>query len=275
MLFVPAVSGAATCSRANLTRCLDSACALNIGSNPAARCQYCGTSAAGVPDSTMRNVSVGGITRYNISARELRNAPTDAGARYAWATRKCLAILPDCTADDVTETYDTLIEQSCRAAGVNAQMESIRKNMVQTKSATVCQSTINACMTNDNKCGANYVNCGVDSDFDKFFSTCGIDALGCDEHLSTVRKKLIDDREQIKKRAADALSGIVKSYQDTRNSKLKSTRTGCDSGTLRDNCIKTVCSRNMANKCDAEHPDETAMATQLCKFYDTACATLK
>ena len=79
LLFISVCSGAfaATqqCSRANLTRCLDSVCAINISSNPAARCQYCGSVGAGTPPNTkMKSVSVGASAKYNISDKELKKA---------------------------------------------------------------------------------------------------------------------------------------------------------------------------------------------------------
>ena len=60
------------CSVANLTRCLDSACAINIGANPAARCQYCGDSSAGTPtqSTAMKSISAGASAKYNISDKE-------------------------------------------------------------------------------------------------------------------------------------------------------------------------------------------------------------
>ena len=74
LFLVPSdVWAAVSCSRANLTRCLDSVCAINISSNPAARCQYCGTPSAGAPSATgMRGVSVGASAKYNISDKELK-----------------------------------------------------------------------------------------------------------------------------------------------------------------------------------------------------------
>ena len=61
------------CSVANLTRCLDSACAINIGANPAARCQYCGSESAGEPEKStaMKSISAGASAKYNISDKEL------------------------------------------------------------------------------------------------------------------------------------------------------------------------------------------------------------
>ena len=77
LLFAPTLVFGA-CSVANLTRCLDSVCAINIGANPAARCQYCGTNSAGEPakSGTMKSISAGTSSKYIISDKELKNAPT-------------------------------------------------------------------------------------------------------------------------------------------------------------------------------------------------------
>ena len=67
LLFAPTfVYGA--CSVANLTRCLDSVCAINIGANPAARCQYCGSSNAGEPtkSTAMKSITAGASAKYTL-----------------------------------------------------------------------------------------------------------------------------------------------------------------------------------------------------------------
>ena len=90
-MFAPGFVYGAGCSTANLIRCLDSACAINIGANPAARCQYCGSSSAGEPEKSMamKSVSAGSAAKYTISDKELKKAPDDPGERYVWATKKC------------------------------------------------------------------------------------------------------------------------------------------------------------------------------------------
>ena len=197
ILLAPAIAGAATCSRANLTRCLDSACAINISSNPAARCQYCGTSSAGeAPSGGMKSVSVGASAKFNIPDKELKKAPTDAGQRYAWASKRCLEIVSGCTTDDIEETYDTLIEQSCTAAGISAQMASLRQTASATKSESTCQSQVTSCVMADNACGKNFTNCKSDADFDKYFASCGVTTGGCDEFLNNIRTKLATNRSK-------------------------------------------------------------------------------
>ena len=268
--------GYAACSRANLTRCLDSACAVNISSNPAARCQYCGTADAGEPnDAGMRAVSVGTSSKYTISSKDLKSAPTDPGERYVWASKKCIAMIDGCTADDVSDVYDSLIEQSCTAAGINAQMAVLFEKARQTKSAATCKSEITACIVADARCSSKYTGCSEDSDFNKFFSECSVSATGCDEHLADIRSTLMSSRDKAISNAENMLMAIVQSYRDARTKRLAAITQSCKDNTGRNACLTSICNRSMPNKCDAAHPSETSMATQLCKFYDVACSTLK
>ena len=266
----------AACSRANLTRCLDSACAINISTNPAARCQYCGTANAGTPaDDGMRSVSVGTSTRYNISAKELKSAPTDPGKRYAWATTKCIALVSGCTADDVSDVYDSLIEQSCTAAGINAQMSSLQSQVAKSKTQSACSAEISTCIMSDTKCTTNFASCKDDTDFNKFFSACASDATGCDSYVSAIRSELVSSRDSMIKNADAIVESIVKSYADARDKRIAAAKATCTNNAGRESCISKMCDERMPNKCAAGFNDEKSMATQLCKFYDTACATLK
>lgn len=276
MVALPGVAAAASCSRANLTRCLDSACAINIQANPAARCQYCGTADAGVAptDNAMKSVSVGTSSKNTLSAKELRAAPDDPGQRYVWASRECLKKLPDCTPDDIEDTYDSLIEQSCRAAGISAQMLAAQEVAGKTKTSLTCKGEIMACLIADTRCTGNYRECKSDADFDKFFSECNVSATGCDEYSHDIRRELIASRDTAIKNASNALTQIVTTYKSMREGRLASARTDCANNIGRDACIAAICERSMANNCAAGFEDERSMATQLCKFYDIACATL-
>ncbi len=275
----PAMGNAATtCSKANLTRCLDSACAINISSNPAARCQYCGTASAGTPPTKkgMQSISVGTSSKNTLTEKELKSAPSDPGERYVWATSQCIAKLGGtCTTDDVADTYDKLIEQSCKAAGVTAQRDSARASLKKTVSSTSCKTDITACLIADKKCGADYSACEDDTVFNNYFSACSVEAVGCDQHLSSIREGLIAARNDAVKNADVLLAGIVKSYQDKRNAKLNAAKKGCENDNARDLCIETICQNNMKNKCAIGFESEKSAAVQLCKFYDTACNTLK
>lgn len=269
--------GATTCSKANLTRCLDSACAINVSSNPAARCQYCGTATAGAPTAgdAMRSVSVGTSAKYTITAKELKNAPDDPGARYAWATSECIKKVAGCTPDDVTDTYDKLIEQSCKAAGISAEMSSLRDAATKKRTKTSCTTAVTSCVVDAKRCGPDYSACTDNADFDKFFSGCGVDATGCDDHLTAIRNELIAARDTAITNADKIVDTIVATYKSERENRLATVRANCKDNVDHDACITVICERSMANKCAAGFPAEKSMATQLCKFYDLACATLK
>ncbi|MBO7645207.1 MAG: hypothetical protein J6S57_02800 [Alphaproteobacteria bacterium] len=277
MLFVAPTFAFGACSIANLTHCLDSACAINIGSNPAARCQYCGSTAAGTPKKSvvMKNISAGSSMRYNISDKDLKKAPTDPGERYVWATRICLTKVLGCTADDVTDNYDSLIEKSCTAAGISIQMTNLTKNAIKEKTQTECTREIEACIANDKHCGADYKRCKSDAEFDNHFSDCVVYVKGCDSFSKTIRSKLIATRDSFIKNANTILETIVETYQSSRKDKLTQAQSDCRDLSAKNRCIKTRCDENMPHKCDNGYDYEKGLATQLCAFYDIACNQMK
>ena len=278
------------CSTTNLTRCLDSVCAINIGANPAARCQYCGSASAGKPSTAgvMKSVTAGNAAKYTISDKELKKAPTDPGQRYIWATEQCLKKLKDCTGEDVSDNYDSLIEQSCKAAGISQDMATLVKKAGQEKSKSTCETEINTCLISEKRCLADYRNCESDADFDKYFSECSVAANGCDSYTSAIRSQHMSARDSAIKNSALALQNIVNAYQAARKQKLADTKQSCQNKSAKQKCINTVCDNNMPNKCgttmdvakvDKETIDviktETTLAEQLCAFYDVACDRLK
>ncbi len=282
MLFAPTfVYGA--CSVANLTRCLDSVCAINIGANPAARCQYCGSKSAGEPtkSTAMKSITAGASAKYTISDKELKKAPSDPGERYVWGTKLCLEKVSGCTADDVTDNYDSLIEQSCTAAGISAEMASLSKKVNTVKTQSACTTEISACVIEEKRCNADYKNCESDSDFDKYLSECGVMSNGCDEFLSNIRKTLTDTRKTMYATANQIVQKIIAAYQSARKQKLTNAQNACKNNKAKTDCINRVCQNNMSGKCatlktvkDGEKVEWNA-AEELCKFYDTACAKLK
>ncbi len=276
LLFAPTfVYGA--CSVANLTRCLDSVCAINIGSNPAARCQYCGSSNAGEPtkSQTMKSITAGASAKYTISDKELKNAPKDPGERYVWGTKLCLEKVSGCNADDVTDNYDSLIEQSCTAAGISAEMESLAKKATVKKTKNSCSNEVSSCIIADNRCRGDFKGCESDADFDKYLSECGIEATGCDEFLSGVRQTLSETRKNMFANASKLVQKIIAAYQDARKQKLATAQASCKNNKAKTDCINRVCANNMKNKCATGSSHEKKVAEELCKFYDTACAKLK
>lgn len=274
LIFAPTLVFGA-CSVSNLTHCLDSVCAINVGSNPAARCQYCGTSSAGTPtkSNTMKSVSAGISSKYNVSDKELQSAPTDAGERYAWGTRLCLEKVSGCTADDVTKNYDKLIEQSCRAAGISAEMVNLAKKVNTTKTQTTCATEIESCIVDEKRCSASYKNCKNDSDFDKYFSQCSVASTGCESYLTNIRKTLINFRANSFANTEKLLKNIVNTYQSDRKQRIATAQSNCKNNKATKDCIERVCNNNMRNKCSDKN--EQAAAESLCKFYDTACERLK
>ena len=274
LLFVPTfVFGA--CSVANLNRCLDSVCAINIGANPAARCQYCGSASAGEPtkSTAMKSISAGSSAKYTISDKELKKAPTDPGQRYVWGTKLCLEKLPDCTPDDVTDNYDSLIEQSCKAAGISAEMASLAKKVNTQKTQNTCSTEINACVIDAKRCNADYKKCESDADFDKYFAECSITSTGCEAFLTDIKKTLISSRNSAIANADKLLKNIVNAYKNAREQKLASAQNSCKNNKAKQDCVERVCKNNMRNKCTVEF--EKTAANELCKFYDTACERLK
>lgn len=273
---IPGDGWAATsCSRANLTRCLDSVCAINVSSNPAARCQYCGTANAGTPKTGMRSVSVGASAQYNISEKELKKAPSEPFQRYAWAAEQCLKKVAGCTTDDVSDVYDSLIEQSCKAAGVAADMKSLAASAAQGPTASACNASVEKCVIGYERCGADFSNCKSDAELDKVLSLCAVEATGCDTFMSDIRAELVAQRDTALKNAERLTESIIASYENARAKKAASAKSMCTDNAERDACVKRVCATNMVNKCAAGFESEVAMATQLCKFYDIACNTLK
>ena len=275
-LFAPAFAYGA-CSVQNLTRCLDSVCAINIGANPAARCQYCGTESSGEPtkSNAMKSISAGTSAKYTISDKELKNAPKSPGQRYVWGTRLCLEKLPECTADDVTDNYDALIEQSCKAAGISAEIVSLAKKATSTKTQTACSTEVNTCMINEKHCNADYKRCESDSDFDKFFSDCSVTATGCDSFLSDIRKSLISSRDTTIANADKVLQNIVTAYKNAREQRLVAAQNSCKNDLATKNCIAVVCDANMPNKCKSGYEDEKTLVTALCEYHKIACTRLK
>ncbi len=262
------------CQKTSMQRCLDSACAINIGMNPSARCQYCGTSAAGNPPSQkgLSTITAGQSTKYVLTDRELRVAPSDPGRRYIWATTECIKRLPDCTADDVSDIYDKLIEQSCKAAGVSMQTASAMQTINKKPTKSSCNDALTVCM--NKKCGTTFENCAEDAIFTRSIAECAAESTGCDDYIAEFRTSLTNDRKTAAARRESVLQNLVKDYQSTRESKVAGAKTNCKNGKTFENCVTATCNNNMPNKCD-NNKTERSMAERLCQFYKTACTVLK
>jgi len=270
MAGVYAASG--RCSKQNLTRCLDSACAINIGANPAARCQYCGTAGAGTPPTGgMSNLSVGKSSKNSISDKELKKAPSDPGKRYMWASTECLKKLTDCTSEDVSDVYDPLIEQSCKAAGVAMQMSSANDALNKKPTQSKCSASFTNCM--NKKCDTGFTKCAQDTDFDRSVSECATESSGCEEYLKEIRETIAKERKQQLSGHDKAIETLAKKYQKDRETRLNEAQTSCKNNASAKKCQESVCATNMAGKCKSD--DEKAMARGFCKFFEVACGALK
>lgn len=271
--FAPGMALSATCSKINLTRCLDSACAINLSSNPAARCQYCGTADAGEPaTSGMRSVTAGAASKNTISAKELKKAPTDPGERYIWATNLCLDKIKNCTAEDVAEHYDPLIEQSCTAAGIASNMSSLQqKAATNNKTKTSCTNEITTCIIGDSKCGADYSKCQTNELFNQFFAACSAQSTGCTGFTDDARASIAENRENVLSAKASNLTSIVASHIRKRMDKINSINNGCKNDADYNKCVETVCQNNTNDNCAS---DKT-IANALCEFHKTACNKVK
>lgn len=262
------------CQKTSMQRCLDSACAINIGMNPSARCQYCGTSAAGNPPSQkgLSTITAGQSTKYVLTDRELRVAPSDPGKRYIWATTECIKKLPDCTTDDVSDIYDKLIEQSCKAAGVTMQTASAMQAINKKPTKSSCNDAFTTCM--NKKCGTTFENCEEDTTFTRSIAECATESTGCDDYIAEFRATITTDRKTAAARRESVLQTLVKTYQNNREYNISATKSGCKNNAEFNSCINTVCNKNMPNKCD-DNKTERSMAERLCQFYKTACTVLK
>ena len=282
LILIPALllgysaNAATQCSHANLIRCLDSACAINMSSNTIARCQYCGTSAAGTPptQNVMKSLSAGSSTKYNISDKELKTAPTDAGERYAWATLRCLQKLPDCTINDIEEAYDPLIETACAGADTISGVSDMINQMHSEQSASACSASVRNCILGATRCGSGFEKCFDDTDFDREFSTCLLSEPKCDAHSTVIRAELLASRKSTMDSIDAALDALVSGYRTARENQMASLKEDCKTGALRDKCIAQVCAQNMPNKCASGFDTEKSMAKDLCKYHDTACGRI-
>jgi hypothetical protein len=261
----------APCSRAALTTCLDSACGINVGMNPAARCQLCGTASAGTPSAGLKSLSLGTSAKNTLSANELKSAPSDPGAKYIWATQQCVSKIEGCTADDVSDAYDKLIEQSCKAAGISAEMASLQSAAAKRKTLSQCTTEVNSCVIDEKRCGADMLACAANTDFDRIFSLCATESKGCSEFNNAIKTELLVARDTAVKNQGTLLANIVKGYQDDRATRLTTAKDSCKSDKAAQDCISKVCNTNMKNKCAPGFEAEKSMAILLCKFNETAC----
>jgi len=227
----------------------------------------------------MKTISAG--SKYTLSEKELKKAPTEPGERYIWARQKCYEKVDGCSSvsedeqEDIEEAYDKLIQQSCTAAGISADMALLSEKANKKKTKSSCSSDIKICLVDEKRCSANYSKCEDQANFDKYFADCGVLSTGCEAYLTDIRSDLIASRNTAVENADKVLAGIVASYQQQRTQKLNTTNESCKTGSAKRACVETVCKNNMRHQCDVGYDYEEGLANQLCKFYDTACERLK
>lgn len=276
--FLTCNAHSANCSKLSLIRCLDSACAINIGTNSAARCQLCGTAGAGTPpvNNAIQQLSIGVSANTVLTDVDLKSAPSDPGKRYIWATEQCSKKISGCTTTDVSNNYDSLIEQSCTAAGINSKMSELQSAASKTKSADTCKSEITICMLDKNKCDSNYSGCKSDTEFNNFFSLCAASSAGdCTQYISDIRNNVISARDTSIKTQENLINKIAETYQNARLKKINSATDSCANNSAKNSCTETVCKNNMEHGCTVGYESEKSMAAQLCEFYDKACNSIK
>ncbi len=262
---------AATCSRLNLTRCLDAVCATNVGANPAARCQLCGDSMAGSPADTGLRAVLGG-TGYSLTEQQLRAAPVSQGARYAWAADECIKKVPGCTVDDVFDEYDKLIEQSCKAVCVNADILARQSAaMTASKSADECLDSVRVCVTSDSRCGADFANCESEV-IDRHISECSVTAGNlCATYNADIRRTITNSRNSVVAARANIVETVAASHRARRDSELAAARGGCADNQSRNACVTRTCGA-MPGKCEDRF--EQSAAELMCAYETVACSRL-
>lgn len=270
---MPYVLNAAECSRRNLTQCLDSACVVN-SADPSNRCAMCGTSLAGKAGGAaqMKSLAVGLAAANRLN---LKNAPTDPGRRYVWASEECLKKLPDCTAADITNTYDDLIRQSCKNAQLEGEFEKVIA-AAKPKGAAACDADVQNCMNDEKRCGAGFVKCADDAELSKSLSACLV-STGCGEFTDRIKDNIKNTRDSYLSSRANSVRDVTNNYESARAVKKSSIQTACGEDKGKDSkasCILSMC-EGMPNKCAEGFEKEKNYAQQLCSFVDTACGAIK
>jgi hypothetical protein len=274
---------AAKCKTSDLQKCLDSVCLDDMDSG--SRCYMCGTSVAKKPEKQkyalgdtpeMQSLSLGKSSKNTISEKDLKKAPSEPGERYQWASAECVKKLKDCSPDDVTESYDKLIDQSCKIALGASDYEASMKKAAIKKTSNQCDSEISLCLLSENKCGGNMLNCEEDSEFNRNYSACAVEASKCDEFVTTLRDKMMRQRDDMVAKKKSRLSDLVKLRQLEREEKMAAAGRVCNGG--KDACIIEMCG-NLPNGLDENglcgDRNEKIWASSMCKFVDIACDRLK
>ena len=153
-------------------------------------------------------------------------------------------------------------------------MASLQKKATKNKrSETTCTNEITQCMTKSDKCNTDYSKCSDDKQFDLFLSTCSIQATGCNDFVTHIRKSIDKTRKTALQNAKDNVAAIVAAHQNERTKRLENIRSGCSTNTDYENCVSRACRDNTNNNCETSA--EQTIANNLCQFYKTACTKIK
>ena len=278
--------GYARCRVQDLLQCLDSVCAPNIGTSPGARCYTCGTAAAPRPATPdhgmgeamgMQALALGTSSRNAVPERELRSAPTDPGERYQWATRQCIQRVSTCSAYDVEEHYDPLIQQSCRIAMGDAEFLAQMERARERRTEEECTSEFNLCLLDSGRCGGDMLACETGEDFNRNFSACMVEVTGCDDFSTTLRTAMLAARDRMIATRDSRLEDLVALRRMERENRREMADRMCLPGGMA-GCVAEMCGNLPTGLDDGGYctdQNERMWSTNLCRFLETACARLR
>jgi hypothetical protein len=285
IMLAPSIAAAAKCKISDLQKCLDSACAENIDMEPGARCYLCGSSMAKRPEKTeynlggdtpgMQSLDLGKSSKNTISDKDLKKAPAEPGARYAWATRECVKKLKDCAPEDATDSYDKLIDQSCKIALGETEYEASRKKAAVKKTEAQCNAELTGCLLAESKCDSNMMKCEEDGDFNDNFSACMVDAAGCGDFASALRDKVRKWRDEMVEKKDARIDELAARRRAERAARMDAAKQACEFG--KQQCAMEMCGNMPNGLSGGACPDklEFQWASSLCQFMDVACGKIK
>ncbi|MCL2538516.1 MAG: hypothetical protein FWF34_00610 [Alphaproteobacteria bacterium] len=288
VIFAPMVaSAAAVCHVPNLIQCLDSACAANIETNPGARCIACASRELadlargavtneynfGRPAAQMQSLALGRAASNVLTDAQLRELPTDPGARYAAARKLCFEKIAGCGDTDAERNYDTLINKSCEAVITADELARVMVAKPQ-KTERACESDINLCLVADAGCGADWAGCAENNDFNRVFAACVVEKDCGHLAVDTLRTASIATRDNYFAARTTNIENVAAARRDARDRRLAGARADCASGATKNACIAEVCSY-MPNRCGNDFAHERGHATNFCKYIDLACERIK
>jgi hypothetical protein len=306
---------AASCKKSDLVKCIDSACAANIATDPGSRCTSCGTAAAakiaaskvdnyvGADDAPkFKALSLGSSSKILFSEKQLENMSTDPVERYAQAIAGCLEKVKNCDEETAHDEYDDLIEKSCKAVlseqeYANAMTKAITAN---DKDLDTCQTEIGACLIDESRCGAGFLKCQGTTDglLDQFVATCMIQVGGCESNSEDITKWARTTVDNIMDKADEKLASAKADADKRRQTEFDTRMKSCKDGSLKRQCMAQYCDAfdvmwgrdisgnpmhgfvsvlgTSGDACDkTEFPAIRQMAATICDYIDEACNAIE